>query len=292
MNGISSKALGFGGVANRKKYNGKEEQRQEFSDGNGLEWLDYGARMYDNQLGIWHSIDPLTEKFYEWSPYTYTYNDPVKHIDPDGRSGEVTMDKKKKVITVEQNFIFFGSKANEKRSGAIAAGIASQWNGARAKITIGGVSYKVKFKVTYKTVSEAEATKKAATNTDAKNNFVRVENMGTTSSGFQKGGNSGYLNTEDDIKATTPAHENGHALGLGHSVSGQTKTDRPDIMVARRTQVNPRWSKVGPSNDIDPNFRRVNQQNVTDVFSNVTFDSNGHATIGTVTNKIYDKNGN
>lgn len=61
------------------KYNGKELDRK-----GGRDWYDYGARQYDAVLGRWHAMDPMAEKYYDWSPYVYCANNPINIIDPNG----------------------------------------------------------------------------------------------------------------------------------------------------------------------------------------------------------------
>ena len=71
------------------KYNGKEYDGKK-----GLNWYDYGARMYDAALGRFMTVDPLAEKYYPMSPYGYCLNNPIKFIDADGRLPRIYIERK------------------------------------------------------------------------------------------------------------------------------------------------------------------------------------------------------
>lgn len=60
----------------RFKYCGKELDKMH-----GLDWYDSSARFYDHVLGRFHQMDPLAEKYYAWSPYTYCGDNPSICID-------------------------------------------------------------------------------------------------------------------------------------------------------------------------------------------------------------------
>ncbi len=66
---------------NRYRFSGKEEQGVF-----GLPYSDFGVRMYDPATGRWIVVDPLARKYYRISPYAYVGNNPIRRIDPDGRT--------------------------------------------------------------------------------------------------------------------------------------------------------------------------------------------------------------
>ncbi|MFT3995751.1 MAG: RHS repeat-associated core domain-containing protein, partial [Dysgonamonadaceae bacterium] len=50
----------------------------------GLNLYDFSARMQDPAIGRFTTMDPLAEKYYDWSPYAYCAGNPVNVIDPTG----------------------------------------------------------------------------------------------------------------------------------------------------------------------------------------------------------------
>jgi RHS repeat-associated protein len=60
----------------RYKYNGKKLDEEK-----SLNWLAYGARYYDPEIGRWMVVDPAGEF---WSVYLYVANNPLRYTDFNG----------------------------------------------------------------------------------------------------------------------------------------------------------------------------------------------------------------
>jgi RHS repeat-associated protein len=69
-------AKSYTSFSSRFRFNGKEWDEET---GNFY----YGARYYDPKISVWLSVDPIL-KHHE-SPYSFTSNNPIMLIDPDGR---------------------------------------------------------------------------------------------------------------------------------------------------------------------------------------------------------------
>ncbi len=112
--GLELTGLGFqyGGIkANKYLYNGKE-----LIEDNGLQYYDYGARMYDPAIGRWGVVDPLAEVYSSYSNYSYVVNNPVNAVDPDGRL----------IIFINGNH--YGSGGKKKYWGSFADRVGNQLN--------------------------------------------------------------------------------------------------------------------------------------------------------------------
>jgi RHS repeat-associated protein len=69
------------GNSYRYGFNGKENDNEVKGEGNQQ---DYGERIYDPRIGKFLSVDPITAKYPELTPYQFASNRPIDGIDLDG----------------------------------------------------------------------------------------------------------------------------------------------------------------------------------------------------------------
>jgi RHS repeat-associated protein len=65
----------------RYGFNGKEKDDEVMGAGNEI---DYGMRVYDPRAGRFLSVDPITKKYPELTPYQFASNRPIQGVDRDG----------------------------------------------------------------------------------------------------------------------------------------------------------------------------------------------------------------
>jgi RHS repeat-associated protein len=66
---------------------------KKMDDDLSLNLIDFGARMYDPAIGRWNTTDPLSEEYFNYSPYVYVQNSPIQIIDPNGMEIVIIGDK-------------------------------------------------------------------------------------------------------------------------------------------------------------------------------------------------------
>ncbi|MEI9942915.1 MAG: DUF6443 domain-containing protein [Chitinophagaceae bacterium] len=132
--GISSKALAFGGAENKKKYNGIE-----YNTDFDLNMYDAVYRNLDPQIGRFWQIDPKPNEMF--SSYSAMQNNPIRYFDPLGDT--VKIDKASMATEYQQNGqTVTGAQLGQQMvdEWAAASGLNLQINSETGMVTETGVA--------------------------------------------------------------------------------------------------------------------------------------------------------
>ena len=83
----------YGGTLTQSTNQGVQKYKfigKELDTMHGLNMYDFGARQLAPTTGLFTSMDPLCEKYYNISPYMYCAGNPIRYVDPDGREIIIT----------------------------------------------------------------------------------------------------------------------------------------------------------------------------------------------------------
>ena len=198
-------------------------------------------------------------------------------------------------ISIFANLYFYGYAANEILSKQIADDINNQWTLHNGKTNINGETYLFTMNVTgfySPSIRQTDVNE----NTNPSNNYFRIEEYAEGNISFVDGinSNTGYFKLDNVLHhSTTAAHEFGHTLGLVHpSILDIRGHGLPGIMHPRGTvcdaqyQYDPNAQPLAPGGTMNPQCRKVLQQNIDDLFlQKLHFNENGNAVLGDFTSE-------
>lgn len=248
----------------------------------------FNAKELDEETGMYYfearyyappmftSRDPHFEKYPNFSPYTYCYNNPLKYVDPTGKDGEITIDEENKTIFVRANFYYNSSQLEQSKKYNIKNGFQDAldaWSNdiKTALTTMGFDGYTVNIQFEWKEVDIGNATgedaikiiQSAANAGPIGNSIVHDEMVSDAaivsgskhlSANMIKAGHDKYVFFGINGTAT---HEIGHFLGLRDRYSSSNSEHAPYIKGDLMS------SDLYRDNAVTPFIRVMNYNNLT-----------------------------